>query len=146
LNHQENDEGATMRTSIMIPVLMFVTGLVVIGIAVASGEGEVSLVLIFPVFSGSSGLFMLGTALIVLSFMTGFFMMIRNQLETVQPDVYPVGKDALRPAKTEFGGVVMVGPIPIAFGSDKKMVFAMFLIGLILAACCLLAILIFFFQ
>ncbi len=130
----------------MIPVLMFVTGLVVIGIAVASGEGEVSLVLIFPVFSGSSGLFMLGTALIVMSFMTGFFVMVRSQMETMQPGVYPVEENASRPAETKFGGVVMIGPVPIAFGSDKKTAFAMFLIGLILAVCCLLATLIFFFQ
>ncbi|MBU1158310.1 MAG: DUF131 domain-containing protein [Candidatus Thermoplasmatota archaeon] len=138
--------GATVRTSIMIPVLMFVAGLAIIGIAVASGEGEVSLVLIFPVFSGSSGLFMLGTALIVLSFMTGFFVMVRSQIDTVQAGDYPARKGISRPAETKYGGVVMVGPVPIAFGSDKKTAFAMFVIGVILAVCCLLAILIFLFQ
>ncbi len=130
----------------MIPVLMFVTGLVIMGIAVASGEGEVSLVLIFPVFSGSSAMFMLGTALIVLGFMTGFFMMVRNQMDTIRAGDYPAEDGISRPAETKYGGVVMIGPIPIAFGSDKKTAFAMFVIGVILAVCCLLAILILLFQ
>ena len=55
----------------MVPIGLFVAGVVCIAASVLTGEAEVSLFLIFPVFSGVSGLFLLGTLLIVLSFIAG---------------------------------------------------------------------------
>jgi hypothetical protein len=44
-----------MRQVAWIPIAMFTGGLVLIASAVATGEAEVSLFLIFPVFSGATG-------------------------------------------------------------------------------------------
>lgn len=106
-----------------------------IAAAVMGGEGDVSLFLIFPVFSGSSWLFILGTLLIVLSFFVGFAMIViggtaadRSQLGSVEPN-----SPAPTRRKTTYGGVVLVGPIPIAFASSKNMAIFMLIIGIALA-------------
>jgi len=125
-----------MHPRLLIPVLLFVAGVSLIGAAVAQGEAEVSLLLIFPVFSGSSGLFILGTVLILLSFVSGFAFMALGQAEAAGLELSklaPAGRAAERERRTKYGGVVLVGPVPIAFGSDQKMALAMLVLGIVLA-------------
>jgi uncharacterized protein (TIGR00304 family) len=35
--------------------------------------------------------------------------------------------------KTQYGGVVLVGPLPIAFGSDRKIAVIMLVLGIAMA-------------
>lgn len=116
---------------------MFVGGLALIASAVATGEAEVSLFLIFPVFSGSSGLFLLGSLLIVLSFIVGFLMMAAGQLEMQSTMIGDESDRAPVPegggVRKEFGGVVLVGPFPIAFGSSRSMALFMLVLGIVVA-------------
>lgn len=123
-----------MRPVIWLPVLVFVTGIACIAVAVASGDADVSLVLIFPVFSGSSGLFLLGTLLIVLSFFVGFAMLAMGQLELGKMQ-RELGQSSEPPAQkdTKYGGVLVIGPVPIAFGSDRDVAIVMLIIGIVLA-------------
>jgi len=112
-----------------LPIAIFLGGVACISAAVATGGAEVDLVLIFPVFSGSSGLFLAGVGLIVLSFMVGFFIIATSGTEVLGE----TDKVVQRPAaerKSSYGGVVLIGPIPIAFGSDKKMAVLMLILGL----------------
>ena len=126
-----------MRQVIWIPIAMFTGGLVLIASAVAMGEAEVSLFLVFPVFSGSSGLFLLGTLLIVLSFIVGFLMLAIGQLELQSNDI--AGRTMVGPGpeggapKKEFGGVVLIGPVPVAFGSSRAMALFMLVLGIVVA-------------
>jgi len=126
-----------LRQRTWLPIAMFVGGLALIGSAVAMGEAEVSLFLIFPVFSGSSGLFLLGTLLIILSFIVGFLMMAAGQLE--MQSMMVGDKSARSPAsqgggpRKEFGGVVLVGPFPIAFGSRRSVALFMLVLGIVVA-------------
>lgn len=115
----------------LVPVSIFVAGIACIAMAVATGEAEVNLVLIFPVFSGSSGLFLLGVVLIIVSFLVGFAMLAMTQAEVSRQNA-----GALREipehgtgTRTEYGGVIMVGPVPIAFGSNKKIATIMLVLG-----------------
>jgi len=105
--------------------------------AVATGEAEVSLFLIFPVFSGSSGLFLLGTLLIVLSFIVGFLMLAMGQVELQASGTWPqmtAEQDTkAMPVKKEYGGVVLIGPIPIAFGSSRAMALFMLVLAIVVA-------------
>jgi len=126
-----------MKQVIWIPIAMFAGGLVLIASAVATGEAEVSLFLIFPVFSGSSGLFLLGTLLIVLSFIVGFLMLAMGQLELQSRDITErtvIGSRAEgRAPEKHFGGVVLIGPVPIAFGSSRTMALFMLVLGIVVA-------------
>lgn len=111
-------------------------GIVCIAAAVLAGEAEVSLLLIFPVFSGSSGLFLIGMAMIVFSFVSGFLFLMMGQLELAGDTIY-VGTERAPAATTEnkskYGGVVLIGPVPVAFGSDKTIALAMLVVGIVVA-------------
>lgn len=130
----------------VVPVGLFAAGVACIAASVLTGEAEVSLFLIFPVFSGSSGLFLLGTALIVFSFIAGFVLLMKGQLELASENPYAPDAGAgpeRRKAKTGYGGVVLLGPVPIAFGSDKTMALAMLIIGVVFAVVALVLLLVF---
>ncbi len=135
---------ASLSPRFLFPLSLFLAGVAVVAIAVATGEAEVSLFLIFPVFSGSSGLFLLGVAIIALAMLAGFVAMAVGQPELAQPGglASRTGKAGIETReKSRFGGVVLVGPIPIAFGSDRKMALAMIAIAVAAAAVVLLLIL-----
>jgi len=126
-----------MTPRMWIPVGLFVGGIVLIAAAVVSGDAEVSLLVVFPVFSGSSPLFLLGTLLIVLSFIVGFLMLALGQMQVAAGGNWPIGNAPGTPTsgspRREYGGVVLVGPVPIAFGSDRKIALMMLVVGIVLA-------------
>lgn len=126
-----------MRGRIWIPVAMFAGGGALIAWAIAIGEAEVSLFLIFPVFSGSSGLFLLGTMLIVLSFIVGFISLAMGQAELQLSNQWRKDATDTRTTnilpKKEFGGVVLIGPVPIAFGSTRALAILMLVVGIVTA-------------
>lgn len=135
-------EGTILNLRTLAPVGLFIAGVACIAASVAAGEAEVSLLIIFPVFSGSSGLFLLGTALVVFSFIAGFMALMVGQAELAGATSGPAGGapasgDAKR--ETKYGGVVLIGPVPIAFGSDRSMALAMLVLGIILAIAALVA-------
>ncbi len=121
-----------MRTRMWLPIALFLAGVFMIGYAVANGEADVSLVIIFPVFSGSSGLFLLGILLLVASFFVGFALLALPQSSAPEEEATKSIARSPKP-KSQYGGVVLIGPIPIAFGSDKNIAMLMLAIGIILA-------------
>lgn len=124
-----------LRPSIWVPIAVFVSGIACIAAAVMGGEADVRLFLIFPVFSGSSWLFILGTLLIVLSFFVGFAMIAigGTEVDRFQPGSAEPPSPTTARRKTTFGGVVLVGPIPIVFASGKNMAIFMLIVGIALA-------------
>jgi len=124
-----------VRARLWIPIAMFVAGMALIATAVATGEADVSLVIVFPVFSGSSLLFLLATLLIISSFIVGFVLMAMDHERTEERvEAASEGMSSSAPrSRTEYGGVVLLGPIPIAFGSNKKVALIMLVVGVILA-------------
>jgi len=124
-----------VRARLWIPIAMFVAGMALIATAVATGEADVSLVIVFPVFSGSSLLFLLATLLIISSFIVGFVLMAMDHERTEERvEAASEGMSSSAPrSRAEYGGVVLLGPIPIAFGSNKKVALIMLVVGVILA-------------
>jgi uncharacterized protein (TIGR00304 family) len=96
------------------------------------------------VISGSGPLLLLGIVLIFLSFLAGFAMMVTAANRVGALDL---GEDATEThgeaprKKTSYGGVVLIGPVPVAFGSDVKIARIMLVIGVILAIAFIVALL-----
>lgn len=132
-----------MNPKTMLPVVTFIAGIAVIALAVATGEARVELVLIFPVFSGSSGLFLLGVVLILLSFIAGFALLALAQAELLKASDGSVESQDIGKTKeeTKYGGVVLIGPVPIAFGSERRIALAMLVAGIVVAVIILLGLL-----
>ncbi len=134
-----------MHPRLWIPILMFIAGLAMVGVSVASGEADLSLVVIFPVVSGTGGLFLLGTAFVVFAMLLGVAFMTMGQVELAQHQRTLLEDDAgRRPPRgdgAKYGGVVLIGPVPIAFGSDMRTAVIMLIAGVVIAIVALAVIL-----
>ncbi len=95
-------------------------GLILIAYSVISGRSSFALLLIFPVVYGSDPLLLLGILLIF----AGTFLFFYYPPYTTDYVEVPM-EEAPPPQEGEvekkFGMVVLIGPIPIIVGSDKRM-------------------------
>ncbi len=101
-----------MRVAVLAALGVLAAGVALVVDSAARGEATVSLVLIFPVLSGDSPEFVAGVGLVV----AGLFA---TPLAWAYSEVDDESPDRRRPAAGPgegFGGVVLVGPVPIVFG------------------------------
>jgi len=119
--------------------MLFLGGMCLIAVSVATGEADISLVVIIPVISGTGGIFILGMLLIVAGMVLGFALVALGQTEWASyQKPARADENGLHHAKgekreTRYGGVVLIGPVPIAFGSNKKIAVTMLVVGIVIA-------------
>ena len=119
--------------------MLFLGGMGLIAAAVVTGEADISLVVIIPVISGTGGVFLLGMLLVVAGLVLGFVLVAMGQTEWVDhQEPARMNENGLHHAGREkrearYGGVVLIGPVPIAFGSDRKVAVTMLAGGIIIA-------------
>jgi len=122
-----------------LPVLagsLVLAGVALLGYAAAIGQAQVVLVLIVPVVVGSGPWAFAGMLLLMTGFLAGFWAAATRRGPTGAPppriDEAP-GPAPPRPAapKQRVAGFVLVGPIPIAFGSTKALAATMLLLALV---------------
>ncbi len=144
-----------MRLShaVWLPIVLFAAGVALIVAAIAAGLAELSLFFVFPVVTGTTPVFFVGVLLIVLGFFLGFILMMMGRLEIdyhmehevhegrVTYPVPPPGQEPKPEVKTQYGGVILVGPIPIAFGSNRNIAIFMLTAGVVLLIAFIAAIL-----
>jgi uncharacterized protein (TIGR00304 family) len=119
------EDSLEMRPLSLISISILVAGTSLVVFSVASREADVSLVVVFPVVSGSGILFLAGVALVVVGMLLGFLL-----LATAQNRLIPGTEDAARSGRSveersKYGGVVLIGPVPIVFGSDTRIAYLM---------------------
>jgi len=105
-----------MRGAVLLSAAMIVGGVAGVAAAVAEGGAQLDLVVIFPVVSGSSGLFLVGVLLLVAGFFSLPFTLASRPGDGA-PDDGPEGPSAGPPSPGGSGGVVVIGPVPIFFGA-----------------------------
>jgi uncharacterized protein (TIGR00304 family) len=101
----------------LIGLLLLLLGIVVLFVAVLSGKMAFGIFVIFP--------FLLGTGIlaglsIIFIFFGIFILFISIFFENIEVEKNKYETDE---RKSKFGGFVLVGPFPIVFGSDKKIVY-----------------------
>lgn len=112
--------------------MLFAAGAALVAAAVAAGDAEVSLFVVFPVISGSGGLFLLGAALVVAGFLAWFLALATAGAVGV-PWQDTDAHDGTSNGRTKYGGVVLIGPVPIVFGSTRRLALAMLAIAVVTA-------------
>jgi uncharacterized protein (TIGR00304 family) len=109
-----------MRLLALGALVAFVAGAALVADAVLRGQASLSLVLVVPVFSGSSVEFLLGVVLLVV----GFLLLPLSLWEPSEsePLLRPAEGPSVPPPSTGAagGGVVLIGPVPIFFGAWKN--------------------------
>jgi uncharacterized protein (TIGR00304 family) len=129
---------------------LFAAGLALVALSVLRGEGSAGIAVCVPFFYGTGLLSSLG----VLCFLGGtvlFFLGIARgagepaQIDRPEPPAGSEGAPRMpadAPSRPRFGGVILLGPIPIVFGSDPGISRAMFYLALGLMAALVVALLV----
>lgn len=113
-----------MRALRILAIAMILAGAAILSYAIITGEMRLALALFFiPVIYGSSWLGGLAIGLIVLGillWMADAFLRGSSQ-QASESRQRPAAEAGSGPSiRKEFGGVVLIGPIPIVFGSSHR--------------------------
>jgi uncharacterized membrane protein len=130
-----------MRAAAGLPIALLGAGAVLVGDAVARGGASVVLLVIVPVVFGASAEFLSGVVLLTAGLLT---LPLLGGYEVVpDPARAEGGRTAAPPA--EVGGVILLGPVPLFFGSWRGVAprtrMALALVGLALLLVLVLAVL-----
>ncbi len=132
-----------MKGLLLGAVALLVAGVALVALSVIQGGATVYLVVIVPVLSGSSLVFLLGVVLLICGFVALLFAFAAGgaegalalQSEDSTPGAVPSGGGV--------GGVVLIGPVPIVFGSwrgiSRRARWALALLGAVLLIAVVLA-------
>jgi len=132
-----------------LSLLVIFAGIALLFYAVAIGEANASLFLIFPVIYGSGVYSLLAILLIMIGMILLFFAPFQSVREAHRAEgrydeeygIYEEPRDLSlqdEKKKVNYGGVVFIGPIPIVFGSDKSMARLSVLIAILMLVAFLL--------
>ena len=143
--------------------ILFVTGLAMLVLSVLRGEGTAGIAVFIPFFVGSGPMSSLGVLCFFVGMVLLFFGMARSAVDAAEGDEpkhqgapdgpkgpalndgpktpAPPTNPAQGTTRPRFGGVVMIGPVPIIFGSDPGISRTMFYVALGLMAAFIVALL-----
>ncbi len=100
------------RTLLPIGLLLLAAGVSLLAMAIALGQAELSLVLIVPVVHGSGPLVGLSVVMLFMGMVVTFLSLSSGPVQ---------GGEGAEEGERKWGGVVLIGPIPIIFGSGRAL-------------------------
>ena len=110
-------------------ICLAILGFALFAVDVAKGNAKAGILLIIPFIMGGGIYSLLGIICIIGAFILFYFGMVKSAEalngyltggdadtggQFAEPDSAKTGKEK------RFGGVILIGPIPVIFGSDKK--------------------------
>ena len=108
-------------------IVLIAAGIVLMVFAALSGSGGVALVFIFPVFYASGLTGAIGALLLFMGFLLLFFQPFYEIIRTASSGegdphytLDEFNENLQQNRKTEFSGIVLIGPFPIIFSNDTK--------------------------
>jgi len=135
-----------------VTFLMLGGGLALLITSIVRGKSSFGLFIVFPWVSTSDPLGMLGVLLMVGGFISlmitislARFTFELGNLDMVLGEGYPKRSGKREASGSSVGGVILLGPIPIVFGSNRKvgrgMIYVMLIVTVIMVALFLLSLL-----
>lgn len=115
-----------------VSILMIAASSILLALAALRGELEIALIVIIPVIMGSGPLSLAGGLLLffgLVLFLLSHFRASYRREEGSEPDHRDKLEGVSRP---KVGGVVLLGPIPIIFGSDWRMASLAIILAIVL--------------
>jgi uncharacterized protein (TIGR00304 family) len=115
----------------ILSLICFILGIAFFLIGFLTGEAEGGLFIVFPFIVGSGFFPLLGFIFILIAIFSFIFGLSTYKT----PDENQIFNDELQSKKktsVKGGGVVLIGPIPIVFGSSWKIAIVLMIIALIL--------------
>jgi uncharacterized protein (TIGR00304 family) len=125
-----------MNRNLVYALILGISGVIILGYSASQGESNAGIFLFIPVFYGSGLFAFLGVLCIMGAMILGFVGFAERNLSREDHDPQPTGTSkptTSRPQKSiKGGGVVLIGPIPIIFGSDPKTTVVLVVFALII--------------
>jgi uncharacterized protein (TIGR00304 family) len=125
----------------LLAIVLLICGIISLGYSVTSGEGEAGVIVFIPVFYGSGLFSFIGVLCIMAAIFVGFMGFAKGAFEE-EGAKEPQGQRTSSPSQShsgprpqksiKSGGVVLIGPIPIVFGSDAKTAMVLMVLAIIL--------------
>jgi len=114
-----------------LSLLTLIVGFVFFSIGVLTGEVEVGFFLFFPFLIGSGFISFLGLILVFFSIFLFIYGFVNTNLEFANKQ-FEVDSEPKTNKKLKGGGIVLIGPIPIVFGTNLKITIMIIIITLII--------------
>lgn len=123
-------------------ILLLALGACLVALDVARGSAQAGIIVIMPYVVGG-GLYSLGGIMLIIAGMFVVFFGHGGGYEWAaqkgppapqEGEPRPGENETQKPRKARYGGVVLVGPIPIIFGSDKNSMYIAVALALVLMA------------
>jgi uncharacterized protein (TIGR00304 family) len=122
-----------MNRNLALAGILGIIGLAILGYSVSQGESNASIFLFIPVFYGSGLFAFLGVLCIMGAMILGFVGFAERAASQNGYEPEPSQQTSGKPKKNmKGGGVVLIGPIPIIFGSDPKTAVVLAVLALII--------------
>ena len=115
----------------VVSLICLILGVVFFAMGYLSGDVETGVFFIFPFISGSGIHSFLGFIFILIAILLFIF---GSAGRYVSDDIVDSYGEPAQPKKTSVkgGGVVLIGPIPIVFGSNWKIALVMMILAIII--------------
>ena len=118
-----------MKKWFVLSSILFLAAIALLIISVITGESEFGLFIIFPFIVGAGPIAAIGAILLLVAILLAFIAFASRVPQEKSMVIQSPQSQEGSSVDRKFGAVVMVGPIPIAFGTDKKIAWIMALIG-----------------
>jgi len=127
---------------LVIAILLLISGIVLLGYSVAAGESSVGVFIVFPVLIGTGIWAFLGMMCVMGALLFGFMGFGARfagfgEFNSSEPGQRQGQDQDQSPRQrtghaVKGGGVVLIGPIPIIFGSDSKLTVVLAVLAIIM--------------
>ncbi len=125
-----------MNKWLFLPISLFFLGILFLGYGLFIGEVTVGLIVFIPFVMSTGLLSFLGIICLFLGMLTFFFVASSLPWQKYQrPQDWQYEADSMQQSvekNVETGGVIFIGPIPIVFGSNKKITKYMIIASIII--------------
>ena len=115
----------------ILSLFCFILGFIFFSLGFLQGDVEAGVLIVFPIIGGSSIYAFLGVIcffMAIILFMFGFTSSLKSEELDYEYDERPPEKKT----SIKGGGVILIGPIPIVFGSNRKTALVMMIVAIIL--------------
>jgi len=112
----------------LLSMIFFILGFGLILTAISSGEVKGGFFVVFPFLVGTGIYASLGILLIFLAFV----MLIFGILESFKGEDFEIEPTEMPEKKVEGGGVVLIGPFPIVFGTNLRIALILIVLAITL--------------
>ena len=120
-----------MNRYYILSLVCFILGIIFFAVGFFTGEAEGGVFIIFPFIAGSGVFPLLGFIFIFIAILLLMFGFTRNIVpfeSDLESDDFPPKKKTT----VKGGGVVLIGPIPIVFGSSWKIAVILMVVAIVL--------------